>query len=169
MLPSISRLLTRCRALGEEVIYTCIESQTLDGRDRSLDYKLSGIEVPKGHPHAHVLPCIAPRGDEIYLSKTTASAFSSTNLDYILQNLGVQTLVLVGMITNQCVESTARDGAGLGYEVILASDATTAHTPADQAAGEEVGGWVGGGWVGGWVNECQPMLNIPTHPPTHPH
>jgi len=43
LLPSLRRLLQRCRALGHEILYTCIENETADGRDRSLDYKLSGI------------------------------------------------------------------------------------------------------------------------------
>lgn len=42
------------------------------------------------------------------------------------------------MISNQCVESSARDAAGLGYAVTMVADATTAHGPDDQAAAEEV-------------------------------
>jgi len=81
---------------------------------------------------------LAPRGDEIQLAKTSASVFMSTNIDYVLTNLGVFKLVLCGMVSNQCVESSARDAAGLGYEVVMVSDATAAHTPEDQRAAEEV-------------------------------
>lgn len=59
-------------------------------------------------------------------------------MDYLLQNLGIASLVLCGMISNQCVESSARDAAGLGYAVTMVADATTAHGPEDQAAAEEV-------------------------------
>lgn len=62
----------------------------------------------------------------------------STTIDYVLQNLGVSSLVVCGMISNQCVESSARDAAGLGYRVTMVSDATTAHTQDDQVAAEEV-------------------------------
>ena len=52
LLPSLHRLLQRCHALGHEVMYTCIESETADGRDRSLDYKLSGIDGTSSLPPA---------------------------------------------------------------------------------------------------------------------
>lgn len=42
------------------------------------------------------------------------SVFMSSKIDYVLRNMGVTSLVLVGMITNQCVESSARDAADLG-------------------------------------------------------
>lgn len=45
---------------------------------------------------------------------TCVSLFTSTSAAYVLRNLGVTSLVLVGMVTNQCVESTARDAADLG-------------------------------------------------------
>lgn len=66
------------------------------------------------------------------------SVFTSTAIDYLLQNLGIASLVLCGMIANQCVESSARDAAGLGYAVTMAADATTANSPEDQTAAEEV-------------------------------
>jgi hypothetical protein len=67
-----------------------IESLTADGRDRSLDYKISGFHVPKGSWDAQVLDAIAPTADEIVLPKTSSSAFISTNLDTVLRNLGVK-------------------------------------------------------------------------------
>ena len=46
------RLQQACRRAGIEVTYTVIESMTADGRDRSLDYKITGFNVPKGSPDA---------------------------------------------------------------------------------------------------------------------
>ena len=57
LLPALRRLLERCRALGHEVIYTCIESETVDGRDRSLDYKLSGIHGTSSSPPSSPPSC----------------------------------------------------------------------------------------------------------------
>ena len=74
----------------------------------------------------------------IPLPNLHCSVFMSTIIDYVLQNLGVSSLVVCGMISNQCVESSTRDAAGLGYKVTMVSDATTAHTPDDQVAAEEV-------------------------------
>jgi ureidoacrylate peracid hydrolase len=56
-----------------------------------------------------VIDQIAPPGDEIVLAKTSSSVFISTNIDYVLRNLGVKQLVISGLITNQCVESAVHD------------------------------------------------------------
>ena len=56
--PRIQRLLAACRRVGIEVIYTVIEALTADGRDRSIDYKISGFCVPKGSWDGQVLPAI---------------------------------------------------------------------------------------------------------------
>ncbi|MCG8696286.1 MAG: cysteine hydrolase [Minwuiales bacterium] len=121
--PNMQKLAAACRHAGIEVLYTVIESLTLDGRDRSLDYKITGFNVPKGSWDARVIDEIAPQGDEIVLPKTSSSVFISTNIDYLLRNLGVRYLVLCGMLTDQCVESAVRDACDLGYLVTLVPDA----------------------------------------------
>ncbi|SRR5260370_734893 len=55
--------------------------------------------------------------------KTSSSVFISTNIDYVLRNLEVRSLIIAGMMTDQCVESAARDACDLGYLVTLVSDA----------------------------------------------
>ncbi len=97
-LPNMQRLLAACRAGGIEILYTVIESLTRDGRDRSLDYKISGIHVPRGSPDAQVLDEIAPAEDEIVIPKTSSSVFVSTNIDYVLRNLGVRYLIVAGIL-----------------------------------------------------------------------
>ncbi|PSC74262.1 isochorismatase [Micractinium conductrix] len=115
-------------------MYTVIQSLTADGRDRSLDYKLSGFHVPPGHPDAQMLECISPGPDEIVLPKTSSSVFQSTNLDYLLRSLGVRQLVLAGCVTDQCVEHAVRDACDLGYLVTLVSDACVTYSARRQAA-----------------------------------
>jgi ureidoacrylate peracid hydrolase len=122
-LPNMRRLQAAFRKAGIEVMYTVIESLTEDGRDRSLDYKITGFHVPKGAWDAKVLDAIAPAGDEIVLPKTSSSVFISTNIDYVLRNLGVRQLAIAGVLTDQCVESAVRDACDLGYLVTLVSDA----------------------------------------------
>ena len=100
-LPNMQRLQAACRAAGIEVMYTVIESLTRDGRDRSLDYKITGFHVPKGSWDAQVLKAIAPTGDEIVLPKTSSNVFISTSIDYVLRNLGVRQLVIAGLVTDQ--------------------------------------------------------------------
>jgi ureidoacrylate peracid hydrolase len=129
VLPNIRRLQTACRSAGIEVMYSVIENMTRDGRDRSLDYKISDIDVPRGSWEAQVLDEIAPADDEMIFRKTSSSVFISTNIDYVLRNLQVRSLIVAGLLTDQCVESAVRDACDLGYLVTLVSDAcTTAST-----------------------------------------
>ena len=125
VLPNIRRLRSACRSAGIEVMYSAIENMTRDGRDRSLDYKISGIDVPRGSWEAQVLDEVAPLDDEMIFRKTSSSVFISTNIDYVLRNLGVRSLIVAGLLTDQCVESAVRDACDLGYLVTLVSDACT--------------------------------------------
>jgi ureidoacrylate peracid hydrolase len=122
-LPNLRRLQTACRRAGIEVMYTVIEALTRDGRDFSLDYKISGLFVPRGSWDAKVLDDIAPSDDEIVLPKTSSSVFISTNIDYVLRNLGVRSLMIAGALTDQCVDSAVRDACDLGYLVTVPTDA----------------------------------------------
>lgn len=134
VLPRMQALQAAARAAGVEVIYTTIESLTLDGRDRSLDYKITGFNVPKGSWDGKVVDEIAPGPDEIVLPKSSSSVFVSTHIDYLLRNLGVQQLILSGVLTDQCVESAIRDACDLGYLVTQVTDACATFTEARQAA-----------------------------------
>ena len=127
--PNMQRLQAACRAGGIEVMYTVIESLTQDGRDRSLDYKISGFNVPRGSWDGKVIDAIAPGADEIVLPKTSSSVFISTNIDYVLRNLGVRSLIVAGVLTDQCVDSTVRDACDLGYLVTVPTDACATLTP----------------------------------------
>ncbi len=130
VIPNMVRLQAACRQAGIEVMYTTIESLTEDGRDRSLDYKITGFNVPKGSWDGRVIDQIAPLGDEIWLPKGSSSVFVSTHIDYVLRNLGVRQLVISGLITDQCVESAIRDACDLGYLVTQVSDACTTYSQA---------------------------------------
>jgi ureidoacrylate peracid hydrolase len=122
-LPDMVRLQAAARRAGIEVMYTVIESLTADGRDRSLDYKITGFNVPKGSMDAQVVKELAPLADEIVFPKTSSSVFISTNIDYVLRNLGTRSLIIAGCLTDQCVDSAVRDACDLGYLVTVPSDA----------------------------------------------
>lgn len=128
-IPNMQKLQAAFRKAGIEVLYTTIESLTLDGRDRSLDYKITGFHVPRGSPDGKVIDEIAPAADEIVLPKSSSSVFVSTHIDYLLRNLGVKQLVISGLVTDQCVESAVRDACDLGYLVTLVPDACATYSP----------------------------------------
>ena len=123
VIPNVGRLQDACREAGIEVIHTKIESLTADGRDRSLEHKRLGIHHPPGSPDAQFLEEVGPRGDEIVLTKTCGGVFNGTNIEYVLRNLGIANLLVVGVITSGCVEVAVRDAADRGFVVTLVEDA----------------------------------------------
>jgi len=137
VLPNAAKLVTAARAAGVEVIYTVIEALTLDGRDRSLDHKRSDFLIPKGSLGGEVMPQIAPQDDEMVLPKTSSGIFNSTNIDYLLRNLGVERLCIFGVYSHQCVEGAVRDASDRGFLVTLVPDACAAKTEAQEATTAE--------------------------------
>lgn len=127
-IPNQERLLAAARANGVEVIHTIIQSLTEDGRDRSLDHKLTPIHIAPSWPAGLPVPSLAPVGDEIMLPKTSSGVFNSTNIDYVLKNLGVRYLIVAGIMSDQCVDMAVRDAADRGYLVTCVSDACAAAT-----------------------------------------
>jgi nicotinamidase-related amidase len=128
VIPNQQRLLAAMREVGGEVLHTIIESLTADGRDRSLDHKLSDMHLPKGSPDAQVIDALAPRENEIVLPKTSSGVFNSTAIDYVLRNLETRHLIICGVVTDQCVDMAVRDAADRGYLVTLVEDACATHT-----------------------------------------
>jgi ureidoacrylate peracid hydrolase len=122
-LPNMVLLQQACRRARIEVTYTIIESLTADGRDRSLDYKITGFNVPRGSADARMVAELTPSEDEILFPKTSSSVFISTNIDYVLRNLGTRYLIIAGCLTDQCVDSAVRDACDLGYLVTVPTDA----------------------------------------------
>jgi nicotinamidase-related amidase len=127
-IPNQVRLLEAARAAGVEVLHTIIESLTLDGRDRSPDYVLSNIFVPKGLPEGRVIDELTPLENEIVIPKTSSGVFNSTNIEYVLRNLGIRQLIVAGTVTDQCVDMAVRDGADRGFLVTCVSDACATYT-----------------------------------------
>jgi ureidoacrylate peracid hydrolase len=123
-------LIRACHEKRVEVVYTRICSLTKDGRDTSYFYSRTlPIVTPIDSKEAQILDEIRPKEDDIVIIKTTDSAFNSQyNTDRILRNMGIQTLLVCGVVSNGCVESTVRDAADLGYDVITVADASLSFT-----------------------------------------
>ncbi|MFW0889712.1 UNVERIFIED_CONTAM: cysteine hydrolase [Pseudomonas sp. JL1] len=77
-----------------------------------------GGETVKFHPN------MQPRAQDVVLQKTTVSVFGSTDLDKRLKSAGIENLIISGLMTHACVAGAARDAAPLGYNVLVASDAS---------------------------------------------
>ena len=124
----ILQILTAARSAKVEILYTVVESLTSDGRELSLDYKLSDLHVPRRSWGARVVDELTPGDDDIVLPKGSSSVFVSTNITYLLRNLDVKQLVIVGGLTDQCVDSAVRDACDAGFLVTTVTDACYTHS-----------------------------------------
>ena len=131
VLPNNIRLLEYFRKRGLDVFFAKIQGRRKDGRDRSLDQKATGYNellLPPGDPSADILPQLSPKEDEIVVVKTTDSALTGTNLRLTLYNMGIDTVVVTGVLTDQCVSGTVRSLADESFKVWLIEDACRAAT-----------------------------------------
>lgn len=133
VIPNCQDALRTFRARGMECLFARIACHTKDGRDRSLSQKRPGFNsllLPKDEPASQIVAALAPQGDEIVVTKTTDSALTGTNLRLILTNLGIRTVVCVGIFTDQCVASTVRSLADESFDVIVLEDCCAAASDA---------------------------------------
>ncbi|MBX6379025.1 MAG: cysteine hydrolase [Clostridia bacterium] len=79
---------------------------------------------------AEIHEAVAPQPGDVVIGKSRISAFAGTDLQGILQIRGIDTLVLMGVVTNFVVEGTARDAVDRGYRVVIPEDACVGITPA---------------------------------------
>jgi nicotinamidase-related amidase len=134
VLPNVRRLQDAFRARGLEVIHTRIQSLTQDGRDRSPGHKRLGLHAAPGSKEAEFIEEIAPQENEIIINKTASGVFTSTNIGYILRNMEITGLFVVGVYSNECVSTAIRDACDLGFYVTLISDGCATVTPELQRA-----------------------------------
>ena len=116
----------------------------LDDWDHPNPYMISGYQrkvLEEGSWGAEWFPDFAPQsGDLICTEHWGSSGFASTNLDMLLKQRGITHVIVIGLIANTCIESTAKFAVELGYHVTLVRDATAAASPAAMTCAHEVNG-----------------------------
>jgi len=132
--PNARRLLDAFREAQSRVLFTRHGPLLADGSDmiarrRRRDVEsLATNDTPalwhRGTFEHDVIATLEPRPDELMTDKNTSSAFNSTGIEWLLRNMRVETLVVCGVATDMCVETTARDAADRGFDVIVVEDAT---------------------------------------------
>lgn len=133
VIPRLRALQQDFRTAGMDVLHARIACLLEDGRDRSLSQKLPGwnnLLMPRDSIASQIVPELAPAPGEIVVTKTTDSALTGTNLRLVLSNMGIRTLVVTGIYTDQCVSSTVRSLADESFQVILVEDCCAAGTDA---------------------------------------
>ncbi len=126
VLPNTARLLDGFRRVGARVIYVTLGAALPDYADAppSLRGFFEATNNHVGTREHEIVEAVAPRPGEPVLNKTTQGAFASTGIDSLLRALGVEQLVMVGVSTNNCVETTAREAVDRGYAALMVADAT---------------------------------------------
>lgn len=125
MAPRLRALVDHCRASGVPVVWTIFDN-THRGLDRPHSLRLlpqSDTDWHRPTP-AQVWPEMGRRGDEILIRKPSYGAFYDTPLDTILRNLGRDTVIVTGTLTNYCCGTTARQAYERGYQVVFGADVT---------------------------------------------
>ena len=132
--PVIVDLLVAFRRKSMEVMHIRVCERTADSRDVGYKQLVRGLIVPKVSKEAEFLPGLEPEDDEIVINKSSSGVFAVTDLDRILRNIGIDTLVFVGTSTGGCVQSAVFDATDLGYRVLLVEDACADSTKTSHAA-----------------------------------
>jgi ureidoacrylate peracid hydrolase len=133
VMPALKRLTEGFRTMGAPVIYTRCASLRGDGSDQTWRHRSFGLTIDADEYEAQIMEEIAPQSSDIVLVKTGSSAFTSTNCEHLLHNMGITTLVVTGIYTNSCVEGTIRAGGDLDFRCLMAEDACAAMSPSGQA------------------------------------
>jgi nicotinamidase-related amidase len=112
VLACIGKLLSRARGAGIPVIHVQHHHATY-------------APLKAGAPTWRIHPDVAPASGEVVIGKTASDAFHATPLQAELQRRGVQRLVVTGMQTEYCVDTTCRRAISLGFDVTLVADGHT--------------------------------------------
>lgn len=127
IVPQTAKLLDGARKAGVPVIFC--NDEHLKGIDHEL--KLWGDHAIKGTKGAEVIPELNLSESDYVVPKRRYSGFFHTDLDLLLHELGVDTVIMTGLHTHMCVRHTSADAYCLGYNVWVATDATNSFTKED--------------------------------------
>lgn len=131
IVPQTKKLLEEARKHDVPVIF-CNDAH-LKGIDFEL--KLRGDHAIKGTKGAEVIPELGLCVKDYVVEKRRYSGFFHTDLDLLLKELGVESVIMTGLHTHMCVRHTSADAYQLGYNVIVAKDATNSFTEEDYLSG----------------------------------
>jgi biuret amidohydrolase len=129
MLPNLARLLPAARSAGVQVVH-CTAYRRADGKGANHNARLflgvrkSPVALLPSTPEVAVVPELGPEPDDVVLTRTHGlSPMAGTDLDPVLRNLGVRTLVVTGVSVNVAITNLVMDAVNFGYDVVLPRDA----------------------------------------------
>lgn len=132
LVPRLTQVVKRTRQLGRPIIYLRLCGNREDRTDlhrhflkcylEAVEMGFSALYPLASEPLADVLPEVAPQPGDHVLNKTTYSGFTSSSIESLLHELKLQRLVMTGLATSQCVETTARDASDRGFGIVHLED-----------------------------------------------
>ncbi len=129
VVPATRRVADALRTAGGMIVWVRCEARKPDASDTGRRFRAFDILVPPGDPQAALLEGLGDQPEDLILGKTTASPFFSTDLAEQLQARGIRNLLVCGVVTSGCVESTIRDACDLDFDVVLVEDACADRRP----------------------------------------
>jgi biuret amidohydrolase len=139
MVPAAARLVKAARAAGVQVVH-CTFSHRPDRKATNTNARLftgareSGVRLDRGSAAAAVIPEVGAEPDDLVLTRTHGlGPMAGTDLDPILRNLDLHTIIVVGVSVNVAVTNLVMDAVNHGYDVVLPRDAVCG-VPSDYAA-----------------------------------
>jgi nicotinamidase-related amidase len=139
IVPRLAKALRICRETGIKIIYTAHVHRS-DGCDMGLFDDMhppiaNRHALVDGTPGVEIYPELAPAPSEHVIKKHRYSGFFGTDLDIILREWGVDTVIISGTTTENCCQATARDAMFRNYRVVFLSDATATYDYPDRGFG----------------------------------
>lgn len=131
IIPHIADLIRNARERGIPVIYS--NDSHIKGVDHEL--KLWGDHAIAGTEGAKVIPELEPAEGDFIIPKRRYSGFYDTDMDMLLRELKVDTLIITGMHAHMCVRHTSADAYYRGYDIIIPTDGVEAFTEEDYQSG----------------------------------
>lgn len=128
ILPVLQQRLINARHEGTPIIYVSDAHAVDDSEFSRMGWPPHAVRGTKG---AAIISELAPATDEIMIEKTTYSGFNNTNLNEVLNQLGIEELVITGCVSNICILYTAADAVMKGYSVIVPTDCIAHLDPAE--------------------------------------
>ncbi|MFO8109748.1 MAG: cysteine hydrolase [Thermoplasmata archaeon] len=119
IIPNIRKLLKYLRGTEIPIIFTKIRSHSFSDGDTKTDPEDPDAE-------GVILKEINPMNDEVVITKDDPDMFEGTGLDSLLRENGINTLMIAGVLTNECVEASVLRAIKKDYRVILLEDSTAA-------------------------------------------
>jgi nicotinamidase-related amidase len=122
------RILRTCRKKGYDIMHIKLGAQTSNPRHTAKINRKANFIVPMDAERGRILEEVKPAKGELVFPKTNGGAFTGTNLDFVLRNMDIESVIVTGFLTDQCVLATAICAGDIGYDVLLVQDACTGTT-----------------------------------------